>query len=122
MSTGPSGWLAYLAALLFGVAGSGQNAGPTSKPPARLHGKAAAEFRAGQAEVGYSGCLGCHRIGNNGNDGPGPALTHIGARLSPAKLSTAMKNPTAPMPSFAGMAKSEPRKFRQLVFFLSQLR
>ena len=28
-----------------------------------------------------SGCLACHKIGENGNDGPGPTLTEIGARL-----------------------------------------
>ena len=33
---------------------------------------------AGELVVGQSGCLACHVIGDNGNNGPGPDLTHIG--------------------------------------------
>ena len=33
--------------------------------------------------VGQSGCLACHVIGDNGNNGPGPALTHIGSSTRP---------------------------------------
>ena len=29
-----------------------------------------------------SGCLACHVIGDNGNNGPGPPLTHIGSKLA----------------------------------------
>ena len=30
-------------------------------------------FKAGEVVVGQSGCLACHVIGDNGNNGPGPA-------------------------------------------------
>ena len=47
-----------------------------------------------------AGCEGCHRIGDNGNRGPGPALTHIGGRLPQEAIARTPVNPTAPMPSF----------------------
>ena len=37
-----------------------------------------AEYEAGKKVVAQSGCLACHKIGENGNAGPGPNLTHIG--------------------------------------------
>ena len=37
----------------------------------------ARRIRSRQAVVAQSGCLACHKIGDNGNDGPGPELTHI---------------------------------------------
>jgi hypothetical protein len=58
-------------------------------------------------------------IGANGNNGPGPALTHIGARLSRVELRRALVHPLAPMPSFAGLAKP---KLRALTAFLADLR
>ena len=38
---------------------------------------------AGEIVVGESGCLACHMIGDNGNNGPGPPLTHIGSISCP---------------------------------------
>src|SRR3712207_1859658 len=66
-----------------------------------------------------SGCLACHKIGENGNDGPGPQLTDIADKLPKAAIRRTLENPTAPMPSYAGM---EEDKKRELVDFLSQLR
>ena len=40
-----------------------------------------AQYEKGKQVVAQSGCLACHRLGDNGNNGPGPELTHIGARL-----------------------------------------
>ena len=37
--------------------------------------------RPGKLVVAQSGCLACHKIGENGNDGPGPDLTDIGDKL-----------------------------------------
>ena len=42
-------------------------------------------FRAGEVVVGQSGCLACHVIGENGNNGPGPPLTHIGIDPAPRR-------------------------------------
>ena len=60
-------------------------------------------------------------IGENGNNGPGPPLTHIGSLLPIGQLASTLKNPTAPMPSFSSLAETSPKKFQNLVYFLSML-
>jgi menaquinol-cytochrome c reductase cytochrome b/c subunit len=82
-------------------------------------GTALAEYYAGRAAVAQSGCEACHTIGGNGNSGPGPALTHIAARLPPNGIARTLVNPTAPMPSFKGLP---PKKFSAIVAFLSDLK
>jgi ubiquinol-cytochrome c reductase cytochrome b subunit/menaquinol-cytochrome c reductase cytochrome b/c subunit len=77
---------------------------------------------AGEGVVEQSGCEACHLIGNNGNNGPGPPLTHIGLVRGPAGISAVLRNPTAPMPSFSQLAKTSPKKFRDLVEFLAHLK
>jgi ubiquinol-cytochrome c reductase cytochrome b subunit/menaquinol-cytochrome c reductase cytochrome b/c subunit len=75
-------------------------------------------FRAGELVVGQSGCLACHQIGSNGNNGPGPNLTHVGSLLPAQAIASTLRNPTPPMPSFRNLP---PKKFQQIVGFLSQL-
>jgi menaquinol-cytochrome c reductase cytochrome b/c subunit len=77
-----------------------------------------AEYEAGKLVVAQSGCLACHKIGENGNDGPGPELTHIGDTLPADAIRRTLENPTPPMPSYANM---DPVKKEDLVAFLSQL-
>jgi menaquinol-cytochrome c reductase cytochrome b/c subunit len=81
--------------------------------------KVAPQYEAGKLVVAQSGCLACHKIGENGNDGPGPHLTDIGDKLQPAAIRRTLDNPTAPMPSFAGLPEE---KKAALVAFLAQLR
>ena len=90
-------------------------------PPAvvRAGGRKLAEFEQGRTVVAQSGCLACHRIGQSGNHGPGPALTHIGSKLSRHGIEHALIDPTAPMPSFKNLP---PAKFKAVVEFLSELR
>jgi ubiquinol-cytochrome c reductase cytochrome b subunit/menaquinol-cytochrome c reductase cytochrome b/c subunit len=82
-------------------------------------GSTLAQFEAGKLAVAQSGCLACHKIGENGNDGPGPQLTHIGARVARQGIARTLVNPTAPMPSFKNLP---PQKFNAVVEFLSQLK
>jgi menaquinol-cytochrome c reductase cytochrome b/c subunit len=91
------------------------------KAPSGLSAAQKVQFTAGEAVVGESGCLGCHVIGSNGNNGPGPPLTHIGSLLPPGQIDSTLKNPTAPMPSFATLAKTSPKKYQNLVYFLTML-
>jgi menaquinol-cytochrome c reductase cytochrome b/c subunit len=91
------------------------------KPPSGLTPQEASVFHAGELVVGQSGCLACHVIGENGNNGPGPPLTHIASKLPPAAIASTLRNPTAPMPSFKGLAQNQPQKFQNLVNFLSML-
>jgi menaquinol-cytochrome c reductase cytochrome b/c subunit len=93
----------------------GANAGS----PNSIDLKVAPQYEAGKLVVAQSGCLACHKIGENGNDGPGPHLTDIGDKLQPAAIRRTLENPTAPMPSFAGLPEE---KKAALVAFLSQLR
>jgi menaquinol-cytochrome c reductase cytochrome b/c subunit len=82
-------------------------------------GKTLAEFEAGRAVVAGTGCLACHKLGDNGNNGPGPELTHIGSRIPRLGIARTLVNPTAPMPSFRHLP---PKKFEAAVEFLSQLK
>jgi quinol---cytochrome c reductase cytochrome c subunit, bacillus type len=82
-------------------------------------GKALAEYEAGKLAVAQTGCLSCHKIGENGNDGPGPNLSHIGSRLPRQGIARTLVNPTLPMPSFKGLPS---QKFNAIVAFLSQLK
>jgi len=110
-----------IAAMAF-LTYEGANAGaPTEidmKPPSDLHGKALASYNAGKLVAAQSGCLACHKIGENGNDGPGPPLTNVGSRVPKQAIARTLINPTAPMPSFKDLP---PNKFNALVTFLSQL-
>jgi len=91
-------------------------------PPPGLRGAALVEWNRGKLVVAQSGCLACHKIGENGNDGPGPQLTEIGSVLPESAIAQTLRNPTAPMPSFQALAEQQPEKFQALVSFLSQLK
>jgi ubiquinol-cytochrome c reductase cytochrome b subunit/menaquinol-cytochrome c reductase cytochrome b/c subunit len=110
------GYLTYLGA----AAGSPNEI--DMEAPARIQqagGAQLAAFESGKQVTAQSGCLACHKIGENGNDGPGPDLTDIGERLPRQALERTLVNPTAPMPSFADLPDD---KFDDLVEFMSQLR
>lgn len=76
-------------------------------------------YEAGKQVAAQSGCLSCHKFAENGNDGPGPNLTEIGARLPKQAIERTLDNPPKPMPNFRGM---DPDKKRDLVEFLASLR
>ncbi|MBA3585539.1 MAG: c-type cytochrome [Gemmatimonadetes bacterium] len=110
------GYLTYLGA----AAGSPNEI--DMEAPARLQAAGGAQlesFEAGKQVVAQSGCLACHKIGENGNDGPGPELGDIGERLQAQAIERTLINPTAPMPSYRDLP---PEKFENLVAFLSQLK
>ena len=111
-----------IAAMAF-LTYQGANAGPPTqidmKPPSDLHGASLAQYNAGKLVAAQSGCLACHKLGDNGNDGPGPPLTDVGSRVPKQAIARTLINPTAPMPSFKDLP---PQKFNALVTFLSQLK
>ncbi|HLH65984.1 MAG TPA: cytochrome B [Solirubrobacteraceae bacterium] len=110
-----------MAYLTYTGANTGSPNSVDLQPPASLTASQKAIFRAGALVVGNSGCLACHVLGDNGNDGPGPPLTHIGRILRPQAIASTLRNPTAPMPSFANLAKQNPRQFYDLINFLGEL-
>src|SRR4051794_15857597 len=104
----------------------GASAGSTTAieiaPPANVMAQgstAIADFNAGKQVAAQSGCLACHKFGESGNDGPGPPLGNIAARLPRQAIARTLVNPTAPMPSFKDLP---PEKFNALVDFLGNLR
>jgi menaquinol-cytochrome c reductase cytochrome b/c subunit len=110
--------IAAMAYLTYSGANTGSPNSVSLQPPSSLTASQAAVFRAGEEVVGQSGCLACHVIGDNGNNGPGPVLTHIADTVPEAQIASTLRNPTPPMPSFKNLP---PQKFNNLVGFLSEL-
>jgi menaquinol-cytochrome c reductase cytochrome b/c subunit len=75
----------------------------------------------GQQITASSGCLGCHKIGENGNT-LGPNLTTIGAKLGKDAIARTLVNPTPPMPPYRKMRDEQPEQFNQLVEYVASLR
>jgi menaquinol-cytochrome c reductase cytochrome b/c subunit len=78
----------------------------------------ASEYEEGAEVAAQSGCLACHQFGENGNDGPGPELTDIGARLPRAAIARSLVNPSGIMPPYGNLPEE---KFDNLVNFLASL-
>jgi len=96
--------------------------GAIAGAPSEIELASTPEFEQGKSVAASSGCLGCHRFGENGNAGPGPALTDIGARLPAQAIERTLLNPTAPMPSYASLREEQPEKFAELVDYLASLK
>jgi quinol-cytochrome oxidoreductase complex cytochrome b subunit len=93
--------------------------GASAGSPNEIDMQVAPQYEAGKLVAAQSGCLACHKIGENGNDGPGPELTDVGNELLPGAIRRTLENPTAPMPSFRNLP---PDKKEALVQFLAQLK
>jgi menaquinol-cytochrome c reductase cytochrome b/c subunit len=96
--------------------------GALAGPPTQIDLKTAPQYEAGKNVMASSGCLGCHRVGENGNSGPGPQLTNIASRLPRQAIARTLVNPTAPMPSYSRLQQRNPKQFNELVDFLGSLR
>src|SRR5215218_4929979 len=75
----------------------------------------------GQEVMASSGCLGCHKVGENGNT-LGPSLTNVGDRLGMAAIARTLVNPTPPMPPYGTLQQDNPKQFNQLVEYVASLR
>ena len=67
--------------------------GALAGAPSEIELATAPQYEKGRDVAAASGCLGCHRIGHNGNAGPGPELTEIGARLGPPAIARTLHEP-----------------------------
>src|SRR5262249_37841770 len=92
--------------------------GATAGTPTEIDLKVAADVEAGQEVAAQSGCLACHKLGDNGNNGPGPELTHIGARLPRSAIARSLQIGPSIMPSYQSLP---PQKFDALTQFLASL-
>ena len=79
------------------------------------------QYEEGQKVTASSGCLGCHKIGENGNT-LGPNLTEIGARLGKDAIARTLVNPTSPMPSYQSLRDENPKQFNELVEYVASLK
>ncbi len=102
--------MAYLT-VLGAVAGS----------PTEIELATAPQYEEGKEITASSGCLGCHKIGENGNT-LGPNLTEIGARLGPDAIARTLVNPTSPMPSYESLRENNPEQFQALVDYVASLK
>jgi menaquinol-cytochrome c reductase cytochrome b/c subunit len=95
--------------------------GALAGAPTEIDLKVAPQLERGKEVVASSGCLGCHKIGENGNT-LGPNLTKVGDRLGKAAIARTLVNPTAPMPSYQTLQSEKPKQFNELVKFVSSLK
>jgi menaquinol-cytochrome c reductase cytochrome b/c subunit len=79
------------------------------------------QYEEGKQITASAGCLGCHKIGENGNT-LGPSLTDIGSRLGRAAIARTLINPTPPMPSFRALRQDKPEQFDKLVEYVASLK
>src|SRR6202012_3041817 len=93
-------------------------AGDTSGSPTELGMKVDPQYKAGAEVSASSGCLACHKLGENGNNGQGPELTHIGARIPRAAIIRSIEIGPSIMPSFRDLPQ---KKLDELADFLSSL-
>jgi len=92
--------------------------GATAGPPSQIDLKTSAALEPGKEVVAQSGCLACHRLGDNGNNGPGPELTEIGARLPRNAIARSLEVGPSIMPSYSDLP---PQKFQALTAYLASL-
>jgi menaquinol-cytochrome c reductase cytochrome b/c subunit len=79
------------------------------------------QLEEGKEITASSGCLGCHKIGENGNT-LGPALTEIGDTLGRDAIARTLVNPTPPMPSYQQLLDENPEQFQKLVEYVASLK
>jgi menaquinol-cytochrome c reductase cytochrome b/c subunit len=104
------GAMAYLS-ILGALAGS----------PTEIDKPAPPGLEKGQEVMASSGCLGCHKVGENGNT-LGPNLSDVGSRLGKDAIARTLVNPTPPMPPYRALQKDNPEQFDQLVQYVASLR
>jgi quinol---cytochrome c reductase cytochrome c subunit, bacillus type len=95
--------------------------GALAGPPSEIDLKTKPEFKKGQEVMAASGCLGCHKVGENGNT-LGPNLTNIGDRLGQQAIARTLVNPPSFMPNFSRLQKERPQEFDQLVRYVASLK
>jgi mono/diheme cytochrome c family protein len=92
--------------------------GASAGPPTEIDLAVPASLEPGKEVVAQSGCLACHKVGENGNDGPGPDLTHIGQRLPREAIIRSLQVGPGIMPSYQDLP---PQKLNDLADFLASL-
>jgi menaquinol-cytochrome c reductase cytochrome b/c subunit len=92
--------------------------GATAGSPLEIDMQVAERYEPGKEVVAQSGCLACHKLGENGNDGPGVDLTEIGSRIPRAAIVRSLQVGPGIMPSYRNLP---PQKLEDAASFLSSL-
>src|SRR3954447_8935101 len=92
--------------------------GAVAGSPTEIDMQVAPQYEGGKEGVAQSGCLACHKLGENGNHGPGPELTHIAQTIPRAAIIRSVQIGPGIMPSYRALP---PKKINQLADFLSSL-
>jgi menaquinol-cytochrome c reductase cytochrome b/c subunit len=95
--------------------------GALAGAPTEIDLATAPQYEEGKEITASAGCLGCHKIGENGNT-LGPNLTDIGDRLGKDAIARTLINPTPPMPSFRALRSEKPDQFNKLVEYVASLK
>jgi len=95
--------------------------GAVAGAPSQIDVEVAPRYEEGKQVTASQGCLGCHKIGENGNT-LGPDLTNVGDRLGRDAIARTLMNPTAPMPSYSDLREDNPEQFEQIVGFVASLK
>jgi ubiquinol-cytochrome c reductase cytochrome b subunit/menaquinol-cytochrome c reductase cytochrome b/c subunit len=95
--------------------------GATAGSPTEIDKPAPPGLKRGQEVMASSGCLGCHKVGENGNT-LGPNLTEIGDKLGKDAIARTLVNPTPPMPPYTKLQQQNPKQFDQLVQYVASLK
>jgi len=95
--------------------------GALAGAPSEIALKTKPEFKRGQEVMAASGCLGCHKVGENGNT-LGPNLTNIGDRLGRQAIARTLVNPPSFMPNFKRLQQQKPQQFDELVRYVASLK
>ena len=93
--------------------------GAVAGPPSEISLQVAAEYEPGKEVVASQGCLGCHKIGENGGN-LGPKLTEVGARLPAAAIARSVQVGPGIMPAYT-LSETDPKKFDDMIAFLASL-
>ncbi|MGZ8666149.1 MAG: c-type cytochrome [Solirubrobacterales bacterium] len=86
--------------------------------PTEIDMQVSKRYETGALVVAEAGCLACHKLGENGNNGPGVELTHIAEKIPRAAIVRSVQIGPGIMPSYRDLS---PRKLNQLADFLSSL-
>jgi menaquinol-cytochrome c reductase cytochrome b/c subunit len=95
--------------------------GALAGAPTEIDLATAPQYEEGKEITASAGCLGCHKIGENGGT-LGPNLTEIGDKLGKDAIARTLINPTSPMPSFRALQKDKPEQFDKLVEYVASLK
>jgi menaquinol-cytochrome c reductase cytochrome b/c subunit len=95
--------------------------GATAGSPTEIDQPAPPGLMRGQEVMASMGCLGCHKVGENGNT-LGPNLSEVGDRLGRDAIARTLVNPTPPMPPYTQLQRDNPKQFQQLIDYVASLK